>query len=666
MKKILISISLLVSVAEAWAVDTYNPANGQLTIPTVVVGDKLYTNVVVAISGVVAVNGGAVNSYWDTYNSSNGQLTIPAVTVGSITYNNVVASVGIVVSNGGVVNANPTLSDADIWFPIPSSYLSPINNGYAVPFAKPIFLKKYGKYGLVVTGWSTPQQPYPKIPGQVSMGLLIPDRSGNLTLNTSSLISDSLTNGGGSIVIADFNEDGQDDIFLAAHNEMPFVAMSSTAYISNPSGTFDKVNLNDRVMAHDAELVNINGVKSVISSTFQPGDYNPIYQFINGVFTVKKSLSPSYYTIDNGSITIGGQSSAIASFTKNSDLQIVKGDVGNNGESSIGVFTFDSSNNQGTSFIQKITPYLAQQSQYKNYASFFGPGLVHTSRIWSEDINHDGYPDVMASESLWSSLGTYPSYLELITNKGDGTFVQSTNKLNPDMPFYTSEIDYTPTFLDLDNSGINTFLFAGTFDGEDITRQSNYVLLNDGTGRIYIGLHDQFNFYTNLVESYIKNIYSKNSTYFLPGWSVKFIPIPQTDGSLNFLAQIIINVWDSNKGYTVNCGYAFANLPLHYNPKTDFTQNITVSDRNNSMKMRTWAGNDVFYDTNANSKPTTIDGGLGTNKVIYSGSSAQYSVSRNTNGTTSVVSSSSAPIQINDTLTNIQQIQFSDKTLSLN
>ena len=57
MKKLLANILSIFVVAQAWAVDTYNPANGQLTIPTVVVGDKLYTNVVVAISGVVAVNG---------------------------------------------------------------------------------------------------------------------------------------------------------------------------------------------------------------------------------------------------------------------------------------------------------------------------------------------------------------------------------------------------------------------------------------------------------------------------------------------------------------------------------------------------------------------------------------------------------------------------------
>ena len=77
MKKFLIPIYLFFAVIQAWAVDTYNPENGQLTIPTVVVGDSVYSNVVVAISGVVAVNGGAVNSYWDTYDTSNGQLTEP-------------------------------------------------------------------------------------------------------------------------------------------------------------------------------------------------------------------------------------------------------------------------------------------------------------------------------------------------------------------------------------------------------------------------------------------------------------------------------------------------------------------------------------------------------------------------------------------------------------
>ena len=36
-------------VAQAWAVDTYNPANGQLTIPLVTVGTIDYSNVVINV-----------------------------------------------------------------------------------------------------------------------------------------------------------------------------------------------------------------------------------------------------------------------------------------------------------------------------------------------------------------------------------------------------------------------------------------------------------------------------------------------------------------------------------------------------------------------------------------------------------------------------------------
>lgn len=84
------------------------------------------------------------------------------------------------------------------------------------------------------------------------------------------------------------------------------------------------------------------------------------------------------------------------------------------------------------------------------------------------------------------------------------------------------------------------------------------------------------------------------------------------------------------------------------------------------MLKRTWAGNVIFFNTNANTKPTKIDGGLRSNKVIYSESSGQYSITKNTNGTATLISMSSVPIQINDTLINIQQIQFADKTVNLN
>ena len=56
MKKIIISISLLVSHAQGWAVDTFNPENGQLTIPA-------------SDAGVVYDDGSVDNGYFGVQNS---------------------------------------------------------------------------------------------------------------------------------------------------------------------------------------------------------------------------------------------------------------------------------------------------------------------------------------------------------------------------------------------------------------------------------------------------------------------------------------------------------------------------------------------------------------------------------------------------------------------
>lgn len=76
MKKVIFSIFMFFAVAQAWAVDTYNPANGQLTIPQVVVPIANF----------------------DIYNPVTNILTIPSVSVSSKNYTNVSINVGNVTS----------------------------------------------------------------------------------------------------------------------------------------------------------------------------------------------------------------------------------------------------------------------------------------------------------------------------------------------------------------------------------------------------------------------------------------------------------------------------------------------------------------------------------------------------------------------------------------
>jgi hypothetical protein len=79
--------------AVANATDTYNLSTHQLTIPSIQVGQTVYTDVVVyiAFSQIISVSGGPPASAADTY--VNGVLTIPEVIVNGKTYTNIAARV---------------------------------------------------------------------------------------------------------------------------------------------------------------------------------------------------------------------------------------------------------------------------------------------------------------------------------------------------------------------------------------------------------------------------------------------------------------------------------------------------------------------------------------------------------------------------------------------
>lgn len=100
--KILIGLSLLVSQA-CWAVDTYDPATNQLSIPSVDVSGTTYSNVLITVANVLSVDGGDPKVSFDSYNAALNQLTIPLVAVNGLTYTNVIVTVGQVLSVGSQV-----------------------------------------------------------------------------------------------------------------------------------------------------------------------------------------------------------------------------------------------------------------------------------------------------------------------------------------------------------------------------------------------------------------------------------------------------------------------------------------------------------------------------------------------------------------------------------
>ena len=578
-----------------------------------------------------------------------------------------VASKPITLSNGY------ELTFAGSWSPFQALPISK-SGSILSPFHSLISLDKSGYYGLAITGWSfAGSDTARKNPASVSINLLTPIKNGLLQVNTQKYISDPTTWGGGSVVVADFNKDGMSDIFLAAHNESPLVAKPSTVFLSNAQSTYTKVVLEDSVIAHDASLFFIDGNPQLVASTYG-GNFAPVYKYTNGKFSIT-DVNIQIQITENGVEHYGGSSTVIGNFGKANALELIRGDTLTYTSTSwdkvtgstIKVFGFSEPNNISSQPIQVIPSYLASLPEYKNFKSYLGTGITHIYRVWSDDLNHDGSLDVLAGESFYLESSNFPTALQVLINNGDGTFIDKTAILNPDLPRTVDELDYTPSFVDIDKSGIDTILMAGRAGTTE--RQSNFVLLNDGTGRLYVGLHDEFVGLTSLVYEFLHKQFAGKSGYMFPTYSSTtetptYIGIPQPDGSINFVAQVSTGFTLANE---VQTQIQFVNVPLSYNPSTHYVKDTFVTDRNNSTLIRTWAGNDIFKDKNANSSPALINGGLGIDTSVYLGAAKDYLMKSLGNSSFEIRLTSGLTIvpKVSDTLSNVERIQFNDKSIAI-
>ena len=97
------TVGSLVSIGSVTGADSFNGTD--LTVASVQVGSRVYSNVVLAVSikNVVSLASGVPTAIRDQYDPSTGRLFIPAVQVGSRVYTNVTltATLGNIVSIGG-------------------------------------------------------------------------------------------------------------------------------------------------------------------------------------------------------------------------------------------------------------------------------------------------------------------------------------------------------------------------------------------------------------------------------------------------------------------------------------------------------------------------------------------------------------------------------------
>jgi hypothetical protein len=95
---------LLGGAANASAADICN--GNTLNIPALTVGSSSLSNVVVAPAAIVNVKGGAASGSADSYEPASGQLTAPSVLAAVSTYNNVIHTLARFMSIGNVAGAD--------------------------------------------------------------------------------------------------------------------------------------------------------------------------------------------------------------------------------------------------------------------------------------------------------------------------------------------------------------------------------------------------------------------------------------------------------------------------------------------------------------------------------------------------------------------------------
>lgn len=466
-------------------------------------------------------------------------------------------------------------------------------------------------------------------------------KDGSIIIANEKYLSNSATNGAGSVVIADFNQDGWDDILLLAHNESPFVAASSTAYISNKGG-FDVLRLNDRVMAHDAQLVRgTDDNPLVVAKTFSGN--NSLYDYSGNQFI--QTLQPI-------STRIGGMSITVADMDNDGELEAIYGDVKLAGRDdfSIAIYPYRGSDVVTTTPLKVLTPYMSAREEYSKIESDWGAGVSHAYRVWTDDFNQDGKLDILVGVSMWkSNKVTFPSMFQMFQNTGQLNFIDVTDNFNAQFPKQSAEIDYNLQIRDIDNSGINAYISSGVFyPGDDA--QQNFILLNDGTGMLYEYKRSEFIQWSKdaLVFAWANGFEQANRQI------SKFHAYLTEQKTLSFVVEM------SNGS---PASYVFVQLPMNLNPTVDFKQDISVTDRNSSMNIRTWAGNDVIYSKNRSAE-TKIDGGFGIDAVVYNFSKNTAKVS--IDGGSAVIRSGDALSGLyQDSLKSIERIQFSDVSLAL-
>jgi hypothetical protein len=139
--ELLLAVLCSIVSVSAYGIDAYDGT--YLTIPSVLVGDTLYSNVVATVGGVIRVDGGIPTANYDVYDPATNQLAIQSVTAYGASFTNVRISVGTVVSVGSTPPGRSPVKSAGL-------YTSFERRGWAAEYQNGQVIQNWNQFDSVV------------------------------------------------------------------------------------------------------------------------------------------------------------------------------------------------------------------------------------------------------------------------------------------------------------------------------------------------------------------------------------------------------------------------------------------------------------------------------------------------------------------------------------
>ena len=267
-------------------------------------------------------------------------------------------------------------------------------------------------------------------------------------------------------VVADFNQDGVDDIFFAGFTDIPgTLNNASYAFISRPGQSHQQVNVPGSTWSHGSVAADVNndGFIDVINSQGHIWTNDGTGQF---TFNTRKDWQQGHAEYIAGSGVCAGD------FDRSGTTQVVVTDLSMNGTLPL-----------RDTYIFKLDSTLAPTRMAVLPTPWFDVGNATTTELSHDvsctvgDLNNDGWQDIIVVSAKEGVTTTPESRVQIYLNRGNWQFDDVTSSAMSG--WSTAALSsYTPQLFDYNNDGrLDLWLISW----DNWSRNSNQLWINSIT-----------------------------------------------------------------------------------------------------------------------------------------------------------------------------------------